>query len=58
MIINGDAGMTVSFLQQILREYRETYNLTQEQVADEIGISRNWLSKIERGMISRCFRSV
>ena len=45
-------GITVGFLQQILREYRETYNLTQEQVADEINISRNWLSKIERGKVS------
>lgn len=39
----------VNFLRQIIRAYRKTYNLTQAQAAGDLGISRNWLSRIERG---------
>lgn len=33
-----------------LKEWREHRNLTQEQLADRIGISRVMISKIERGL--------
>ena len=33
-----------------LREYRNTAGLTQQQAADKIGISRTYLSMIERGV--------
>ena len=38
------------FIGKIIKQFRRKNNLTQEELAEKIDISKNYLSKVERGL--------
>jgi putative transcriptional regulator len=34
-----------------MKSIRESKNLTQEQLADSLGVSRSWIEKVENGKV-------
>lgn len=47
MLLRKMAKKRFNFIGQVLREYRENAKLTQKRLAEDIGIQRNYISKIE-----------
>ena len=47
-----------SAIGKVFKSYRKKYHLTQTQVADKLGISEKYISRLEKKIISRLKKEI